>query len=117
MGTDWCTKSYEEANNSLFRGLSHPEQITVKSGESFMLDVFNLYDHDGDNLSFLCIQYPEAGSYKKTIKLEPPENSHRIFGTAPIVDEEQTGHVVLKVTDKGEPQVARYKKVIVNILP
>ena len=114
---DWCTKSCEEANHPPVPVLSHPEHITLKSGEAFMLDAFNSYDPDGDNLSFLWFQYLEAGSYKETIKLGPPENSHRIFGTAPIVEKEQTIHIILKVTDKGVPKLTRYKRVIVNIHP
>jgi len=114
---DWCTKSYDEANHPPVPVLSHPEQITVKSGQGFMLDAFDSYDPDGDNLSFLWFQYPEAGSYKKIINLGLPENSHRISGTAPVVKEEQTVHVILKVTDKGEPRLTKYKRVILTIKP
>jgi hypothetical protein len=28
--------------------------------------------------------------------LGPPENSHRIFGTAPIVEKEQTVYIILR---------------------
>lgn len=114
---DWCFLSYEEANHPPVLVLSHPEQINVKSGDGFMLDAFNSYDPDGDNLSFLWFQYPEAGSYKKAIRLGPPENSHRIFGSAPVVEEEHTVHIILKVTDKGEPPLTRYKRVILTIQP
>jgi hypothetical protein len=37
--------------------------------------------------------------------------------TAPKVDKEETAHFILKVTDKGEPQLSRYKRVIVTIKP
>lgn len=114
---DWCFMSYDEANHPPVPVLSHPEQITVKSGKDFKLDAYHSYDPDGDNLSFLWFQYPEAGSYNETIKLRPPENSHRIFGTAPIVEQEQTVHIILKVTDKGSPKLTRYKRVIVTIEP
>ncbi|MFC2137398.1 nucleoside hydrolase-like domain-containing protein [Bacteroidota bacterium] len=114
---DWCIKSYQEANHAPVPVLSHPEQITVKSGEGFRLNAYDSYDPDGDNLSYLWYYYPEASSYKKEIKLGPPENSQRIHGTAPKVEKEETIHIILKVTDKGEPQLSRYKRVIVNILP
>ncbi|MBN2357025.1 DUF1593 domain-containing protein [candidate division KSB1 bacterium] len=114
---DWCTKSYEEANHPPVPILSHSEQITVKSGEGFGLDASGSTDPDGDNLSFLWFYYPEAGTYKKEIKLGPPENSHRIYGTAPKVKKEETAHFILRVTDKGTPQLSRYKRVIVKIIP
>ena len=39
------------------------------------------------------------------------------YYTAPEVDKEETAHFILKVTDKGEPQLSRYKRVIVTIVP
>ncbi len=114
---DWCMMSYEEANHPPVPVLSHPDQITVKSGEKFTLDAFESTDPDGDNLSFLWFNYPEAGSYKKLIKVNGAENVHMAFFTAPEVDKEVTAHFILKLTDKGEPQLSRYKRVVVTITP
>lgn len=114
---DWCIMSYEEANHPPVPVLSHPEQITVKSGESFTLDAFDTTDPDGDGLSFLWFNYPEAGTYKKLIKVNGAENVYKANYTAPKVDKQETAHFILKVKDKGEPQLSRYKRVIVNILP
>jgi hypothetical protein len=114
---DWCINDYTEANHAPVAVLSHPEEITVKSGEGFKLDALGSYDPDGDNISFLWFQYPEAGSWKESIKLGPPENSHLIYGTAPVVGKEETVHIVLKVTDKGDPQLSRYKRVIIKVIP
>ncbi|HLO60508.1 MAG TPA: nucleoside hydrolase-like domain-containing protein [Bacteroidales bacterium] len=114
---DWCTKSYEEANHAPIIILSHPEQITVKSGQGFGLDAFNSTDPDGDNLGFLWYNYPEAGSYKKLIKLDGAENLHGVYIIAPKVDKKETAHFILEVTDKGTPQMTSYKRVIVTIEP
>jgi hypothetical protein len=113
---DWCTQTYEEANHPPVPVLGHPEQITVESGEYFGLDASGSTDPDGDNLSFLWFHYPEAGTYKKEIKLGPPENSHGTYGTAPEVEKEETIHIILKITDKGTPQLTRYKRIIITIL-
>jgi hypothetical protein len=37
--------------------------------------------------------------------------------TAPKVDKEETVHIILKLTDRGEPQLSSYKRVIVTIKP
>lgn len=113
----WCIKSYAEANHPPVPVLSHPEEITVKSGEGFGLDAFNSYDPDGDHISFLWFHYPEAGTYKHLIKIEGAENSHSAYIIAPQVDKEETAHFILKVTDKGNPPLTRYKRVIVKIIP
>ena len=114
---DWCIKSYNDANHPPVPVLAHPEQLTVKSGEGFGFDASSSTDPDGDNLSFLWFHYPEAGSYKKEIRLGPPENAHGIYGMAPHVQKEETIHIILKVTDKGKPPLSRYKRIIINITP
>ena len=114
---DWCEMSFEEANHAPIPILSHPEQITVKSGETFTLDAFESTDPDGDSLSFLWFNYPEAGTYKKPINVNGVENAHMAHITSPKVDKEETAHFILKITDKGMPQLSAYKRVIVTIKP
>lgn len=114
---DWCTKSYDEANHPPVPVLGNPEEFTVRSGEGFGLAAFDTYDPDGDSFSFLWFNYPEAGTYKKMIKVGGAENAHGVYVVAPQVDKKETAHFILKVTDKGKPQLTRYKRVIVTILP
>tara|TARA_R110000868_G_scaffold408293_2_gene690932 strand:- start:243 stop:1682 length:1440 start_codon:yes stop_codon:yes gene_type:complete len=114
---DWSIMPYEEANHPPVPVLSHPEQITVQSGEGFTLDAFNTTDPDGDGFSFLWFNYPEAGSYKKLINVNGAENVYKANFTAPKVDKKETAHFILKVTDKGTPALTRYKRVIVTVLP
>lgn len=112
---DWCVSDYEDANHPPVPVLSN-EEITVKSGEGIGLDAGSSYDPDGDNLSFLWFCYPEAGTLKKKI-ITTAENSHGLWVIAPKVEKMETTHIILRVTDKGTPQLSRYKRVIVNILP
>ncbi len=113
---DWCTKSYKEANHPPVVVLNNPDQITVKSGQGFGLDAGASTDPDGDNLSFLWFNYPEAGSYKKLVTTSA-ENAHEVYVVAPEVQNKQTIHFIVKVTDKGMPALSRYKRVIVTVLP
>lgn len=113
---DWCTKSFKEANHPPFVVLNNPDQITVKSGQGFSLDAGASTDPDGDNLSFLWFNYPEAGSYKKLVTTSA-ENAHGVYVVAPEVQNKQTIHFIVKVADKGTPALSRYKRVIVTVLP
>ena len=113
---NWCTKSYNKANHPPVIKLLVPEHITVKSGEGFGLYA-SAADPDGDNLSYLWFNYPEAGSYKKLIKINSAENIYNAYVIAPKVEKLETVQFILKVTDKGSPPLSRYKRVFVTITP
>lgn len=105
--------SFEEANHTPVPILSHPESLTVRSGEAFTLDTFESLYPDGDSFGFLWFDYREAGTYKEN----GAHNMHMVNFTAPIVDKEETVHFILKLTDRGEPQLSSYKRIIVTIKP
>lgn len=114
---DWCTQTYEEANHAPSIVLSHAEHMTVKSGQNFTLDAFDTTDPDGDSFSFLWFNYPEAGTFKEHIPVNGAENVHVVYYTAPKVDKTETAHIILKLTDRGEPALSRYKRIVVTIEP
>lgn len=113
---DWCTKTYKEANHAPVVVLNTSNEITVKSGQGFDINASGTSDPDGDSFSYLWFDYAEAGTYKKGIKVSP-ENYPGIWIKAPEVDKQETVHIILKVTDKGTPQLSSYKRIIVTILP
>ncbi|MEO7048668.1 MAG: nucleoside hydrolase-like domain-containing protein, partial [Ferruginibacter sp.] len=114
---DWTTKTYKDANHPPVPALGQPDKIRVKSGELFYLDASGSTDPDGDHLSYLWFQYPEAGTYRKPVKFALAENIYRTSVIAPVVDKPETIHFILRVTDKGIPALSRYKRVIVEVLP
>jgi Cellulose-binding Sde182, nucleoside hydrolase-like domain/Cellulose-binding protein Sde0182, C-terminal domain len=113
----WCTEPFAEANHPPVPVLGNADRITVNSGAGFGLDASGSSDPDGDSLSFLWFHYPDAGSYPNTIKIDSAENARGVYVVAPVVDKEETVHFILRVADKGEPPLSRYKRVIVTIVP
>jgi len=114
----WTTKNFDECNHPPVPMLAHSDHLTVKSGETFHLSAAGTTDPDGDSMSYLWFQYPEAGTYKGIVSFRPySPNLYDIPVTAPVVKNAQTIHFILKVTDKGTPALTRYKRVIVSVLP
>ena len=113
---EWTTKSYREANHPPVIALDQPETFTVRSGEAFRLGA-HASDPDGDSLSYYWFQYPEAGSYRKAVPFSVAENLAQVDLVAPKVDKAETIHFILRVTDKGNPPLTRYKRVIVTVTP
>lgn len=114
----WCVKSFKEANHPPVPKLAHPDSFSIKSGEQFHLNADGSYDPDGDSMSYLWFQYQEAGTYPALASFRPySANLYNLPVTAPQVDKPQTIHFILQVKDKGTPNLTRYKRVIVTVLP
>jgi Protein of unknown function (DUF1593) len=114
----WTTKNYSECNHPPIVKLAHSDHLTVKSGETIRLSAAGTIDPDGDSMSYLWFAYKEAGTYKGSVSFRPySPNLYEIPFTAPVVENEQTIHFILKVTDKGTPAITRYKRVIVTVKP
>jgi hypothetical protein len=116
---DWTVTSYEEANHAPVPALGHLDTLTVRSGEIFGLSAAGTTDPDGDSMSYWWFQYPEAGSYGAPIPFAPlSENLYFVHTIrAPEVQQPETAHFILRVTDKGTPALSRYKRVVVHIVP
>ena len=117
---DWSnTTDYREANHPPIVTLDHANEISVKSGEKVILSGTAI-DPDGHNLSYKWIHYKEVGtlnaSRRNWMELDDVDKKATSF-TAPEVSTGKTAHLILAVTDDGEPSLTRYQRVVVNILP
>ena len=114
----WATKPYKQCNHPPVAALKAPDRLAVHEGEVFHLDATGSSDPDGDSLSYLWFQYPEAGTYQGIVSFKPfASNLKNLQVTAPHVTKPETLHFLLKVTDKGTPPLTRYRRVIVQVLP
>lgn len=114
----WATKGFAQTNHPPVPRLGMPDHFTVKSGQVFHLSAKGTTDPDGDSLSYLWFQYPEAGTYPGIVSFAPyAANLYDVPVTAPVVSSPQTIHFILRVTDKGTPRLSRYRRVIVTVVP
>jgi hypothetical protein len=120
---DWTIQSPEEANHPPAPRLTGPREVKVRVGEKLQLDGSPSTDPDGDGLTYRWIHYPEPGTYWYypwiPLKFSGTDTPVLTMEVDPRVQltEPQTTHVILEVTDQGQPPLTRYERIIVQILP
>lgn len=123
---DWTVKPYAEANHPPVPKLDHPAFITARPGERVDVSAEGSSDPDGDALSYEWFVYEEAGtramsSARDGIKL-PIKNFDQARAWVEVktsrVMPPGTGtmHIILAVTDHGNPRLTRYERVIVDVV-
>lgn len=114
---DWCVRSYAEANHPPSAAMRGSLERTVRSGREVRLDARPSADPDNQPLRFRWRFYPEATGYTGPLPEIHDANSAEASFTAPAVDKPQSLHVLLHVTDTGEPPLTRYRRLILQLRP
>jgi hypothetical protein len=118
---DWCVLDYEHANHhpiavvdgNTTRKVLHRE---VVAGNRIQFDAAGSSDPDNDGFNYRWWQYTEAGSPDCAVELENADSIRASF-QSPHVTERRSVHVVLTVSDEGQPPLTSYRRVIVSIKP
>jgi dienelactone hydrolase len=115
---DWCVNSFSNANHApriTINGSQGMEilRLHVKAGVELELDAGGTMDPDGDAVRYEWIHYPEPGSYRGAIPLNAARNP-KVRVRVPHDAAGKTFHLVLAVTDEGQPPLTRYRRVIVE---
>ena len=120
---DWTVKSFKEANHPPLARLGNAETMTVSSGEKVSLSAAGSSDPDGNKLKYEWVYYGEAGSAALStsrsgapLKIEEA-NTRDAWFIAPKLPAPATLHIILAVTDDGQPALTRYRRVLVTVLP
>jgi hypothetical protein len=113
---DWTIMEYEEANHPPVPVLAHPNKISVNAGGIVTLNAEGSSDPDKDVLKYHWFLYREPGTYVGDIQIDNSSEVKATF-TAPEVNQPETVHIILEVTDNGQPALTRYQRVIVTVLP
>jgi hypothetical protein len=126
---DWCVKSVKQANRPpqvVVNGVGGDQVIHLmpESGASnrpggiaVKLDAAGSSDPDGDSLSFSWFVYPEAGSYRGEVRIDGGGSAgtspSRATVHIPADAAAKEIHVIVAVTDGGQPPLTRYRRVVI----
>ena len=117
---DWCVAdALEKANHNpiaAFQGNASKAvaHLQVKSSQRVNLSSAGTRDPDGNGLSYRWFVYKEAGTFKGDVRIEDAASSQAWF-LAPQVTEPASLHVILEVSDNGQPRLCSYRRIIVTV--
>jgi hypothetical protein len=137
---DWSVSSYDQANHNPVVDVNGHKgkevlKTTVSPGDTIQFDASGSSDPDNDELSFNWWIYPEAGttfrwwifreagtypgdvrvsnSNSPRAQIEIPASYLRDDNFRPESD--NSVHLILEVTDNGEPEMTSYRRIIIDI--
>lgn len=112
---DWCVKDFKDANHAPVVSVAGALDRTARPGEIVTL-AGSATDPDGDALTYRWWQHADAGTAGALVPLEDAGASGRVRFVAPS-ESGRKAHLILEVTDDGTPQLTRYQRVVVTLVP
>ena len=85
----------------------------VPVGKRYRLSADGTSDPDGDCLGYRWYVYPEVGTYKGKVTIADSAAPQAVLDV-PADAAGRTIHVILEVTDGGEPALTRYRRIVVT---
>jgi hypothetical protein len=114
---DWCVQSFDKSNHAPIAGWRGDDaraivHIAARSGERLPLDAAGSRDPDGQPISYRWWVYREAGTYLGDVPIEDAGTAQATL-LMPNDAAGKTIHVILKVTDTGQPPLTAYRRVLI----
>ena len=109
---DWCVKTFDDAN--------HPPAIenaiqpaAVKPGQTVELSA-DASDPDGDAVHYFWWHYPDPSGMTEPLRIDHETAREARF----VVPENASGaiHVILELSDDGEPILRRYRRLVFPVV-
>jgi hypothetical protein len=133
---DWTVKDYAHANHPPLVSVngdasSAPLRLKAKVGQAVTLDASATRDPDGNRLVYSWFHYAEAGAAadvnlaavsvrsigtRATVVATSPCRKAWIDGYLPCKGS-GIAHIILAVTDSGNPALTRYRRIILTVEP
>ncbi|OGJ89796.1 MAG: hypothetical protein A2268_07385 [Candidatus Raymondbacteria bacterium RifOxyA12_full_50_37] len=115
---DWCVKGFSQANHEpvpVVNGSDDLTHLTIEAspGSTVPLSAAGSSDPDGNALSYVWEYYREAGTYNGLVHIADSTAQTANVLVPSDIDDTDTIHVVLIVTDNGSPALTRYRRVLI----
>lgn len=113
---DWCVRDHEHANHPPQARVDGLLDRTARANERVELSAKPSSDPDGDSLTFTWWQYTDADTCEAVVDIATAQDG-AVAGFVVPDEPGKTAHMILEVTDGGDPPLTRYQRVIVEIKP
>lgn len=115
---DWCSSSYSDANHSPIAIVNKDTSKKVlyywaDPGSNITLSGSGSTDPDNNILQYNWWVYPEAGSYKGSIKLSTTTAESTLV-TIPSDCGGKTFHIIVTLTDNGSPPLSSFRRIVIT---
>ncbi|WP_162055417.1 DUF1593 domain-containing protein [Pontibacter pamirensis] len=108
---DWCVKPFDGANHAPTIEVSIGSR-SVSKGEQVELSAL-ASDIDGGEVYYRWWHYKDASGMDANLKIVN-ETSDKAYFVVPAVAQQDI-HIILEVTDDGEPKLTRYRRFIFSV--
>ena len=113
---DWCVAStYKAANHQPVAKLIGKNVRYVSVGDTILLDASLSSDPDSNDLTYFWWQYYDADNATSKLTISNDTSKNNASFIVPNEPGKQL-HVILEVTDNGEPTLKAYQRIIFNII-
>lgn len=109
----WQTSgNYAKRNHHpIIHSATTDQQVTADELITLAVDAS---DPDNDELHYEWFHYAEAGSYPKQIAIASPTTANVSLQIPKDIKPGQTMHIIVKVSDNGEPSLTKYQRVVLT---
>jgi len=111
---DWCVKDVAGANHPPRPKVVGPLDRPVKPGRKVTLSAKGSTDPDGDRLKYKWWQYTDADSARAKVDISQ-DPAKPVAGFVVPDEPGKSVHIILEVTDDGDPPLTRYRRIVFTI--
>ena len=113
---DWCVRDYKNANHPPQARVAGLLDRTAHPNDRVKLNAEPSTDPDGDRLTYKWWQYTDVDTCEAVLNISTVKDNS--VGSFVVPNEPGKNiHVILEVTDNGNPPLTRYQRVIIAIVP